>query len=283
MLPLVIPSKYGHLSGVLFSPEPDGDRPSVIFCHGAFEYKENFFPFARFLAGIGFHALAMDMPGHGQSAGERHCIDIPAWISAISSAIDTLERLNIGDHRRIGALGFSSGGTAVLEAPLVEPRLKAIATLDATIRNYMGFWDTLLFRSLTAIGTFKKRLTGTEWRLNLTTVLKNAKVAFDPEINRRIVTDPLMLEAYRALPLPGAAPCAFVDTIDRIDAVSIPTLVMHGENDQIDKIDTAHLLYNRLTCEKQLEIIPDSGHCGHLDSSRDRIMTLTGNWMSVHL
>lgn len=279
--PLAIPSASGHLSGALFSPVSPGDYPCIILCHGAFEYKENFFRFAECLAEQGFHALAIDMPGHGQSDGERHCINIPAWVSGISSVIDNL--VQAGISRRIGVFGFSSGGTAVLEAAITEPRINAVATLDATVRNYMGFWDTLLFQSLIGIAKLKRRLTGTEWRLDLTGELKKAKVAHDPEVNQGIVTDPRMIEAYRALPLPGAAPCAFVDTLKRVGAIKAPILVMHGQEDQIDNVKTAHLLFERLTCEKSLEIIPESGHCGHLDTHSKKIMALTARWMAAYL
>lgn len=277
-----IPFRTGQLAGACFSSNGHSAGPCVILCHGAFEYKENFFPFARHLAGAGIHAIVIDMPGHGQSTGDRFHIDIPAWVAAISATIEYASQ-QVADPDRIGLFGFSSGGTAVLEAAICDPRIKAIATLDATVRNYMNAWDTVLFKLLIGLGKTKKRLTGTDWRVNLTNVLEKAEVACDPDVNQQIVSDPRMIEAYRCLPLPGAAPCAFVDTIERVDAIRIPSLILHGKEDRIDPLDSAHLLYNRLTCEKSLEIIPNSGHCGHLDTNGDMIMRLVGQWMTSHL
>ena len=283
MRKMKIEGKTGAVAGALFVPEAPGSFPCVVLCHGAFEYKENFFSFCRGLTRQGLAAFAIDMPGHGESAGNRYAIDIDAWVYAICATIDFLKNQPAVDDQRVGAFGFSSGGTAVLEAALQEPRIRSLATLDATVRNYMGPWDTFLFKTLTDIAELKKKVTGSDLRLNLQSVLKNAHVATDSAVNEAIVSDPRMLAAYAAMPLPGAAACAFVDTIDRVNGINIPTLVMHGENDEIDTKETAEQLYERLTCEKSLEIIPESGHCGHLDTHQSMILDLLASWMSTHL
>lgn len=257
--------------------------PCLIICHGAFERKENFFGFAEFLSGKGIAAIAVDMPGHGESAGPRSHLDMGEWVKAIQAVIDYLSSNQAIDPDRIGAFGFSSGGTAVLEAALVEPRIKAIATLDATVRNYLSIWETLFFKSLVTASRVKKKLTGTDWRLNLLWVLKSANVAFDPSVNQQIINDPSLIEAYSAFPLPGAAACAFVDTLDRVHQIQIPTLVMHGKEDRVDPPETGRLLYDGLTCEKSLELIPESGHSGHLDSQKSAIMHHTSEWTKKYL
>jgi len=257
--------------------------PCLIICHGAFERKENFFEFSEFLSNQGIGAIAVDMPGHGESAGPRSHLDMGEWVKAIQTVIDYLSSDQSIDPDRIGAFGFSSGGTAVLEAALVEPRIKAIATLDATVRNYLNVWETVFFKSLVTASRVKKKLTGTGWRLNLLWVLNSANVAFDPAVNQQIINDPSLIEAYSAFPLPGAAACAFVGTLDRVHQIQIPTLVMHGKEDRVDPPETARLLFDALTCEKSLELIPKSGHSGHLDSQKATIMAHTSEWAQKYL
>ncbi|MFP4531771.1 MAG: alpha/beta hydrolase [Desulfobacterales bacterium] len=265
----------------------DGSNPAaapcLILCHGAFERKENFFEFAEFLAGQNIAAIAVDMPGHGESAGPRSHLDMGEWVKAIQAVIDDLSSHQGIDPARIGAFGFSSGGTAVLEAALAESRIKAIVTLDATVRNYLNIRETLFFKFLVSAGRVKKRLTGTGWRFNMLSVLKSATVAYDPTINRQIINDPSLIEAYSAFPLPGAASCAFVDTISRVHAIQIPTLVMHGKEDKVDPPETAKMLFDALTCEKSLELIPESGHSGHLDTQKTAIMAHTRQWAQTYL
>ncbi|MFZ2631014.1 MAG: alpha/beta fold hydrolase [Desulfosalsimonadaceae bacterium] len=279
---IVIPCQSQTLAGALFTPDGPAPCPCLILCHGAFEYKENFYEMAESLSQDGIAAVVPDMPGHGDSFGERFHINIELWVQAIRSAIDFVEHQPEIDSRRIGAFGFSSGGTAVLEAALAEPRLKALITLDATVRNYLGVWDTLSFKALNLIGKMKKRMTGKDLRLNLVHLLKTAHVACDPTVNQGIVSNPRMIDAYAAFPLPGAAPCAFVDTITQVHRISIPTLVIHGREDQVDAPETAQVLHDALTCEKSLEFISPSGHCGHLDTQKHRVFQLTKQWALNH-
>jgi pimeloyl-ACP methyl ester carboxylesterase len=267
-----------HLAASLFLPDGVGPFPCLIFCHGAFEYKENFYEMADGLRQSGIAAIVPDMPGHGQSFGERFHIDMDLWVAAIISTIDFLEHQPAIDSRRVGTFGFSSGGTAVLEAALVEPRIKALITLDATVRNYLNIWDTIGFQALTLAGRIKKQLTGKDLRLNILHMLKTAHVATDPLVNQRVLSDPQTIAAYSAFPLPGAAPCAFVDTITRVHDISAPTLVIHGQEDQVDSPESARLLHDALTCEKALEVISPSGHCGHLDTQKHKVLQLTADW-----
>jgi len=276
--PLNIPCQNQLLAASLFLPDGDGPFPCLILCHGAFEYKENFYEMADGLRQPGIAAIVPDMPGHGQSFGERFHIDMDLWVTAIRSTVIFLERQPAIDSRRIGAFGFSSGGTSVLEAALVEPRIKALVTLDATVRNYLNLWDTIGFKALTLAGQIKKKLTGKDLRLNILHILKTAHVASDPLVNQRVLSDPQTIAAYSAFPLPGAAPCAFVNTITRIHNISVPTLVIHGQEDQVDSPETAQLLHDALTCEKALEFISPSGHCGHLDTQKHKVLQLTADW-----
>src|SRR5690349_19085040 len=99
------------LSGALFLPESLRPAPAVIVCHGAGEFKENYFELCELLAGRGIAALAIDMHGHGESAGSRFCVEMREWVPDVQAAIDFLHDHPRIDGARIGAFGLSSGGT----------------------------------------------------------------------------------------------------------------------------------------------------------------------------
>jgi len=227
--------------------------------------------------------LAIDMHGHGQSEGERYHVDMCEWVGDVRAAVDFLVNRPQVDGNRIGAFGLSSGGTAILEAALVEPRLKALISLDGTVRNTFGFAETLVFQLLILAGSVKKLLTRQDLRFSLMRMAGGIHVASDPEVNQKLVTDPRIVEAYSSFPLPGAAQCFFVDTLKHVGSITAPTLVLHGADDQLDPPKSAQLLYDALTCEKQLHIIPGNGHVGHMDRHKDRVMELTADWALKHL
>src|SRR5436853_4116846 len=165
--PIVLRSLGDELAGVLFLPQDKRKTSVLIICHGAGEFKENYYELCELLASRGVATLAIDMHGHGQSAGERYYVSMRQWVADVQAAIDFLLTHPKIDGKRIGAFGLSSGGTAILEAALVEPRLKALVALDATVRNSLPLPMTLFLKLLVAIGRVKMFLTKRDWRLPL--------------------------------------------------------------------------------------------------------------------
>ena len=274
----------GHkLAAELFLPESARPVPALIVCHGAGEFKENYFELCECLAARGVAALALDMHGHGQSEGERYCVEIPHWVEDVRAALRFLAAHPQVNGDSIGAFGFSSGGTAILEAALVEPKLKALVALDATVRSSMPFAFAVLMKCLVGIGRIKKALTKRDWRLSLVKMMNGVQFASDPEAERRLRADPRALAAYMAFPLPGAAQSIFVNTLERVSKIKIPTLVLWGEEDKLDPPETARMLFDALVCKKALHIIPGNGHVGHLDRHRDKVFALTTDWALQNL
>ena len=271
-----------EIAGMLFWPESDHPVPGLILCHGAGEFKENYFEMCERLADRGLASLAIDMHGHGQSGGERFYVEMRQWVADIRSALDFLATRPQIDSEKVGAFGLSSGGTAVLEAAIVEPRLKVLVGLDATVRNSLPFFESMILKVLVFLGGVKRRVTGSDFRVPLAK-LPSPKMASDPEINQRLMSDPKALEAFMAFPLPGAEQAFFVDTISRVSSITAPTLVLWGEDDKLDPPETGRLLCEALTCKKQLQVIAGNGHVGHLDRNRAKVFVLTAEWVLDNL
>ena len=272
-----------RLAGVLFLPEIHEAAPALILCHGAGEFKENYFELCGLLAERGVATLALDMHGHGESAGARFHVDMREWVADIRAALDYLCAHPQVDENRIGAFGLSSGGTAILETAVVDCRLKALVALDATVRNSLPLPLTCFLKLLILVGRIKKLFTKRDLLLPLAKMSGGMHLASDPDIDKQIQTNPRALEAFMAFPLPGAAQSFFVDTIKRVSKITIPTLVVWGEDDKVDPPETARLLFETLTCKKELHIIPGNGHVGHLDRHKDKVFALTSNWALENL
>jgi uncharacterized protein len=265
------------LSGTFFVPESAEPVPAVIVCHGAGEFKENYFELCQLLAARGVAALAIDMHGHGESAGARFCVEMRKWVSDIQSAIDFLCQHPRVDRARIGAFGMSSGGTAIFEAALVDQRLKTLVALDATVRNCLPIGLQFCMGVLLLLGRVKKCITRRDLRIPLNKFTA-IRLASDPEVDRKLRADPRARAALTAFPFPGGSQAFFVDTLKRVSGIKIPTLVLWGADDEIDPPETAQLLYDALSCEKQLHIIPGNGHVGHLDRNKEKVFELTAAW-----
>src|SRR5947207_2801810 len=218
-----------ELKGILFLPAATTRSPVLIICHGAGEFKENYFELCELLASRGVATLAIDMHGHGQSAGERFYVSMRQWVADVQAAIDFLLTNPKIDGKRIGAFGLSSGGTAILEAAMVDPRLKALVALDATVRNSLPPLMSLFLHALVLLGKIKMFFTKKDLRLPLAKMAGGFHLASDPELDKKLQTDPRALAMLNAFPFPGAAEAFFVNTIKRVSAIAIPTLVLWGE------------------------------------------------------
>ncbi len=274
--------------------------PALIVCHGAGDFKENFFELAECVAAKSNVAvLCLDMHGHGASGGNRFHVNMNEWKSDIRSAVSFLSDDPRIDGKNIHAFGFSSGGTAVLEFAIDQSRanssmparkaeesetahaaeLKSVIALDATVRDLFPFFERIALKTLVLIGRIKRAVTGTDLRLPFAKLSKHTHLASDINLNSRIESDSRFTSALNSFPLPGAAQAFFTDTLKRVHLIQIPTLVLWGEKDEIDPQETAKLLYEALTCVKELHVIPENGHVGHLDTNKKKVFGLIGKWL----
>jgi alpha-beta hydrolase superfamily lysophospholipase len=279
---VIIKSLGDELAGTLFLPATAQPAPCLLVCHGAGDFKENYFELCDYLSERGIASLALDMHGHGASGGTRFHVNIAQWVSDVQAAVEFLADHPGVDGKRIAAFGLSSGGTAILEAAVIEPKIRALVALDATVRNSLPLPMSCFLQFLVFLGKSKKLLTKTDLRLPLAK-LGEMHLASDPEINKRIITNPKFLEAFMAFPLPGAAQAFFVDTIKRLPGITAPTLVIWGEDDELDPPETGRKLFEALVCKKRLEIIGGNGHVGHLDRHKQRVFELTSEWLLENL
>jgi pimeloyl-ACP methyl ester carboxylesterase len=271
-----------ELCGTLFTPGSGGPWPTLIVCHGAGEFKENYIEMCEYLGANGIASLALDLHGHGGSKGERFVVRMKEWVADVRAALDFLASHPKTRGGAVGAFGLSSGGTAILEAAMVDDRLKALVALDATVRNSLPFGLAVFLGALVWIGAAKKSLTGKDMRVPLAKLSK-ANLASDPEVQTRLLSDPRSIEAFLHFPFPSSREAFFIDTIKNVGSIKAPTMILWGEDDKLDPPETGRLLLAALTCEKQLHIIPGNGHVGHLDRNRQKVFELTAEWALKNL
>ncbi len=275
-------SEGDSIAGKLFLPASPRRAPVVVLCHGVGEWKENYFEMSECLAARGVGSLALDLRGHGQSGGERFCVRMRQWVADIRTALDYLESHPRVDGERLAAFGFASGATAALEAALVERRLKALIVMEAAVSNCLPLPLTLLLKALLPLGRLRLRHAKKPLRVSLPG-LRRCRLASDPAINNRILSNPFSMEAFKAFPLPGAEDVFFVDTLERAPQISIPTLVLWGQDDRLAPPKIGRRLFDALSCKKRLHVVADNGHLGHLDRHRAKVFDLTADWVLQHL
>ena len=125
-------SAYAYTGGKVF----DLSKPCVVFLHGAQNDHSVWIMQSRYLANHGYAVLALDLPGHGRSAG-------PARTSVETRADWVHDVLNSLGVKQAALLGHSMGSLIALQVAAQAPELVTALGLLGTA-NPMKVSDALL-------------------------------------------------------------------------------------------------------------------------------------------
>jgi pimeloyl-ACP methyl ester carboxylesterase len=101
---------YCYTGGKAF----DASKPTVVFIHGVLHDHSVWILQTRYLAHHGFNVLAVDLPGHGKSAGINR--DIPPCKTVEEAADFILALLEATDISSAALVGHSFGSLIAIEA-----------------------------------------------------------------------------------------------------------------------------------------------------------------------
>jgi pimeloyl-ACP methyl ester carboxylesterase len=120
-------SAYAYTGGKPF----DAALPCVVFIHGAQNDHSVWGLQSRWFAHHGFSVLAVDLPGHGRSAGKplSSIEDLADWIELL------LEKVGVGDTaKNVSLVGHSMGSLTALECAARHPaRIARIALIGTAV------------------------------------------------------------------------------------------------------------------------------------------------------
>ena len=137
----------------------DPSAPPVVLVHGAYDHGRAWDGFAPLLAELGFHVVAIDVRGHGDSGR------LSSGMAWSASAIDLCELARLlapAPGRPIGMIGHSMGGGQILTAAATMPeRFAWLVNLDGLGPPTDGFVQDdivdVATRSLDEIDKFRSR------------------------------------------------------------------------------------------------------------------------------
>jgi len=127
------------LAGTLYLPEGAGPFPAVVFVHGSGpEERGNSDYSARWLASIGYAALAYDKRGTGKSGGDQQSwrrFSFDELAGDVSAAVEFLARQDEIDRARIGLHASSQGGWVATLAASRTPLIRFIVMRSASVTS----------------------------------------------------------------------------------------------------------------------------------------------------
>ena len=237
-----------------------GAKAAVVIVHGLGEHSGRYDYVARSLNAKGYAAYAQDIRGHGQSTGfpgrmgddaDRLIADVVEECLRVRAAYDKVFLLahSMGTLLALPAVGRMPGGTLqglVLSGTALRPGPAAIEL-------------------------------ATKGRVPA------AVLSRDPAVVKAYEDDPLVWKKVPGEVLSRATQLGEIAE-KAVPEVSIPTLLVHGVDDQLCSIDGANYVWVQLvTIDKVLQGYPGLYHEILNEPERDQVIADIVIWMDKHL
>jgi len=243
-------SKGDKLCGILSNPTENKEKPIIILCHGFASNKDriSYLSLEEILNNKNISTFRFDFFAHGESEGNFEDLTISEAVDDVLQAIEFLKKQG---YSRIGLQGSSFGGMASIIAASESSDL-FVLVLKAPVSDYLG-------KIISQVTKFPIE----EWK-------EKGFIYFtDKKGEKRKVNYSFFEDAQD------------VHGFDAATKIKIPTLIVHGDQDQSVPIEqskkTCTLIEN---CT--LEIIKGADHYFSKPEDKEKQLNLISEFIIEH-
>ena len=241
---------------IFYNIENNAFTDDVLFVHGNLASTRWWQPTIQFLekkrtSEMQGRLVAVDWPGCGQSLAPARADDLSMW----SLAHDHIALAKAAGLSKVGLVGHSTGGLIALIMMLLEPELFSRALLLDPV-------------SAKGIQLAPEMIAAFE---QMSQDRKFCELVLGGTIYGRPVDDPfvqkLIDDAFGADKMIWTEIPKFLTQIDLrkdLKKISQPTLVLHGEHDQVLPIEGSREIA-KLLPNARFELLKERGHCANVE------------------
>jgi alpha-beta hydrolase superfamily lysophospholipase len=261
------------LYGNIWTPEGD---PLAVIClvHGLGEHIGRYHYLAEAMNRARYAVLAVDLRGHGRSAGARgHTPQYEDLLSDVGLMIE--EAQNRFPKSPLFLYGHSLGGNIVLNYCLrEESQIDGAVVTAPSIK--LGFDPP-------AVKIFLGNLMNTIWpTFTQASGLETAALSRDPQVVERYINDPLVHDRVSARLFVGFYQ-AGLWALQHASELRLPTLIMQASADRLVSCSAAQEFADQAGSICDLKIWPDFYHEIHNEPEKDLVIEYAVNWLDHHL
>ena len=257
------PSEHAEIRGV------------VVLIHGFAEHRRRYGHVAAHLNQQGYHVLAGDLRGHGESGGDRGYIDrFGDYVDDVTAFIQEAQRaFPAASDRAPVLLGHSMGGLVCLEDVLSHPkaaRALAITSPFFGIKIKVPGWKRTLAMGASLLKP----------RLQLPNQIDSSILSHDEASCKAYAQDPLIFHTATARWFTEVL-ATHADVRQRAVQLSVPTLMLQAGDDHLVDSRTAQEVFELLGCQdKQIKVYPGLYHEIMNEVDRATVLTDLTDWLN---
>ena len=243
----------------------------LLLAHGLAEHSGRYEHFAAFFVARGYAVFAVDHIGHGKSDGERCHIGLfSEYTDGISLLLDRAR--DECPEIPVVLVGHSMGGLiatrilidrqadfacCVLSGALIKPAVE----LSSIQRLVMRFFAKVLPRLRVL-------------------ALDASEVSRDPAVVDRYRNDPLVFTGKVTARLAEQLFTTMVWIEDKLAAIELPMLILHGSADGLTSLEGSKLLHREISSRnKKLIIYEGLYHEIYNEPEQEDVMSDVANWL----
>jgi uncharacterized protein len=221
--------------------------------------------FARALIPRGYAVLTFDYRGFGLSEGERGRLAPQDWVEDVRAAVDRLGGCALVDPSRIGLLGWALGGGVVVAEASDDPRVRAVAAVNAIAdgeRSTRNMHDDASWNRLLERIAADRASRATHGRSEITSPWDIVRLDLDGRTSPYVRS-----ELYKAPGFGSGVTLQSAEMLLRFSPEQVVSrmagrslLIVHGDRNELHRPEEARSLFDHAGEPKRLEYLEGFGH-----------------------
>jgi len=243
---------------------------NLAVVHGLGEHSGRYERFARGMAAFQMATWALDLRGHGESAGQRGHVDSWShWVDDTAAFVRHIESQTSGE---VVPVGHSFGGVVVLSAirsgKLANSRRFVLSSPALKLKAAVPGWKSTLGRVMSNLAP---------------------RLAMDNEVDPGTVSRiPEVVDAYRNDPLVHGKISsrlyvewqrAAAENLARAGDITIPFLILAGTADRLIDPEGSKQLHAAAPAISELRLLDGRYHEPFNDQGSDEVFSLIAEWL----
>jgi acylglycerol lipase len=242
---------------------------SFAVVHGHGEHSGRYERFARGMAARRMATYAVDLRGHGESAGQRGHVD--AWSQWVDDAASFIKHVENETEGEVVPLGHSFGGVVMLSAAragkLSRARRFIVSNPALRLTKEVPGWLSTVSKGLSVVAP----------RLALSNNVDAATVSRIPEVVEAYRTDPLV-HGKITTRLYAEWRRASRDNLDHAGDIKLPFLILAGTADPLIDPEISRELHRRAPAS-ELRMLDGRYHEPFNDLGSEEVFDVIASWL----